>query len=268
VILLVTMIVFVQLGILRWGLTDLILILAVLIVHELGHLAAMKLLGYTDVRMFFIPLLGAAVSGRQQGAAGWKKAIVTLAGPLPGIALSILLFIVAIIRPQTWLLYTAWALLLINAFNLLPVLPLDGGRLIHEVIFSRRPGLDVAMGVFSALAFLIAGFALGNLFLKILGFFNLFFVPAKRARAKVTRRLRDHLRQFPPEQPQDIEAQTAIPDPVLQRLIDWIRQDISPKFKPADIAKMAQYIWDRIPYIHRGFPPQSCYWVCTVAAGL
>lgn len=39
------------------------LILVVIFIHELGHFAGMKLAGYRHVKMFFIPLLGAAVSG-------------------------------------------------------------------------------------------------------------------------------------------------------------------------------------------------------------
>src|ERR1700722_15845354 len=48
-----------------------------LALHELGHFAGMKFFGYRDVKMFFIPFLGAAVSGKQAaGIAPWKQAIV------------------------------------------------------------------------------------------------------------------------------------------------------------------------------------------------
>jgi len=35
--------------------------------------------------MFFVPLLGAAVMGRHYNVKGWQKAVVSLAGPVPGI---------------------------------------------------------------------------------------------------------------------------------------------------------------------------------------
>ena len=41
--------------------------------------------------MFFIPLFGAAVSGKSINISNAKKAIVSLAGPLPGIILGIVL---------------------------------------------------------------------------------------------------------------------------------------------------------------------------------
>ena len=53
-------------------------LLGVLLFHELGHYAGMRLFGYRDVRMFFIPFFGAAVSGRREGVAAWKEAIVLL----------------------------------------------------------------------------------------------------------------------------------------------------------------------------------------------
>lgn len=38
-------------------------------------------------------------------------------------------------------------LLTINSFNLLPLLPLDGGRILSQVLFSRRPILELVFGV-------------------------------------------------------------------------------------------------------------------------
>lgn len=38
-------------------------VIGVLLFHELGHYVAMRLFGYRDVRMFFVPFFGAAVSG-------------------------------------------------------------------------------------------------------------------------------------------------------------------------------------------------------------
>src|SRR5439155_1010311 len=52
----------------------------VLTFHELGHYLAMRWFGYRNLRMFFIPFLGAAVSGKHYNVAGWKKAVVALMG--------------------------------------------------------------------------------------------------------------------------------------------------------------------------------------------
>jgi len=50
----------------------------------------MKLFGYRDVQMFFIPMLGAAVSGVESNPSSVRKAIVSLLGPLPGIIIGII----------------------------------------------------------------------------------------------------------------------------------------------------------------------------------
>lgn len=60
----------------------------VLAVHEAGHFIAMKVFGYTDLKVFFIPLVGAAASGRKIDATPTQRALVSLMGPLPGIVLA------------------------------------------------------------------------------------------------------------------------------------------------------------------------------------
>jgi hypothetical protein len=60
-------------------------LLVVLLIHELGHFFAMKLFNYNNVKLFFIPLLGAYVSGKKTIISQRQMSIVILAGPLPGI---------------------------------------------------------------------------------------------------------------------------------------------------------------------------------------
>src|SRR5207245_5827433 len=55
-------------------------IIPILGFHELGHYLAMRWFGYRNLRMFFIPFFGAAVSGRHYNVPGWKKVIVAVAG--------------------------------------------------------------------------------------------------------------------------------------------------------------------------------------------
>jgi hypothetical protein len=49
------------------------ILVPVLFFHELGHYLAMRLFGYRNLRMFFIPFFGAAVTGKHYNIAGWKK---------------------------------------------------------------------------------------------------------------------------------------------------------------------------------------------------
>ena len=84
-LLLVSLFVFAGAGTRTWNWQRCALIIGILFVHELGHYAAMRWFKYRELRMFFIPFFGAAVTGRHFNVPGWKKAIVSLMGPLPGI---------------------------------------------------------------------------------------------------------------------------------------------------------------------------------------
>lgn len=120
----------------------LLLITIIVIIHELGHFLAMKLFGYKDLGMFFIPLLGAYVSGKKRDVSQKESAIILLAGPLPGIIIGIIFFylyqnnlageIAGIYYYHISLLFV-----LLNLFNLLPIYPLDGGQLLSRVFLNE-----------------------------------------------------------------------------------------------------------------------------------
>jgi len=131
-----------------WAVT----LVGILFLHELGHFAGMRWFGYQDVQMFFIPFMGAAVSGQPRAVAAWKDGVVTLLGPLPGIMLGLVLAIVNIRLGRQWVYQLADLMIGLNALNLLPVMPLDGGRLLHRTLFSRHIALEIAAGVLSIMA--------------------------------------------------------------------------------------------------------------------
>jgi Zn-dependent protease len=86
-ILLGSMVAFMVLGAANWSWKFTLWLVPVLFLHEAGHWVAMRLFKYRNLRMFFIPMFGAAVMGRHWNVPGWKKALVSLAGPLSGIIL-------------------------------------------------------------------------------------------------------------------------------------------------------------------------------------
>ena len=66
-------------------------LVSVLVIHELGHFLFMKKFGYTNVKMLFIPLMGAFVEGKKEEYHQKESLIVLLAGPIPGIILGLFL---------------------------------------------------------------------------------------------------------------------------------------------------------------------------------
>lgn len=116
-------------------------VVGVLVFHEAGHFVAMRVFGYENLKVFFIPFLGAAVSGRASKPGGWRAGVVSLAGPVPGLLLGIAL--VPFAPPGSLMRVVVVTLVYLNGINLLPFLPLDGGRLLNLVIFSRHRLLEL-----------------------------------------------------------------------------------------------------------------------------
>jgi len=105
----------------------------VVVFHELGHFTAMKIYKYKDLGIFFIPLLGAYVSGKKQEVSQKQSSIILLAGPVPGIFLGLILHFLSIQLDIEFLKNVAWIFIYLNVLNLLPVYPLDGGQLLHRL---------------------------------------------------------------------------------------------------------------------------------------
>ncbi len=123
--------------------TILLLITAIVMIHELGHFFAMKYFRYNDLGIFFIPLLGAYVSGTKREVSQKQSAIILLAGPLPGIIIGIGFYLFDLYMPEHYIMgisYSRIALLFIilNLINLLPIYPLDGGQLLNRVFLDEE----------------------------------------------------------------------------------------------------------------------------------
>ena len=63
----------------RQNWTLVLVLTGVVVFHEMGHFVAMKIYKYQDLGIFFIPLLGAYVSGKKQEVSQKQSAIILLA---------------------------------------------------------------------------------------------------------------------------------------------------------------------------------------------
>ena len=254
-LLVLSLVLFFQLGLLRWGAEAVGIILLVVFVHEAGHFAAMKFYGYRNIKMFFIPLIGAAVAGHEKNVASWKKAMVMLAGPVPGIWISILLFAVYFFYRQEMILKIGLMFLGLNVLNLLPIFPLDGGQFLNEVLFCRNRFVELIMHALAALSFLVFGFVTKSWFFKILGFINLAGLSYKYKLTKMAHQLKKDLETRRPELEEMIEqaGEEDVPRPILKRIIGWIYENMPGPTKPKVAATTALEIWKRV----RVHPPRA-----------
>jgi Zn-dependent protease len=120
-----------------------------ILIHELGHGAAIKRAGLEAGYPVFIPFLGAFISLKGQIREPLVEADIALAGPLAGAAAStacVALYFATHGRLWLALAHTGYFL---NLFNMTPVSPLDGGRAAR--VFSRQAwivGLAILAGLF------------------------------------------------------------------------------------------------------------------------
>lgn len=132
-----------------------------LFVHENGHVWAMRRAGMKIKGIYYIPLLGAAAVGDGYFPNRQSEAHIALMGPLWGLGLCVLTVVIWIYTLNPfWAAVTGW-MAIINLINLLPVNPLDGGRVLKSVVFSISTKLGIltviAIGVVSLIAFVKCG---------------------------------------------------------------------------------------------------------------
>jgi stage IV sporulation protein FB len=153
----------------------LLLITAIVMFHELGHFFAMKYFRYSDLGIFFIPLLGAYVSGTKREVSQKQSAIILLAGPLPGIIVGIVFYLLDENSSGLYLFDISFSriavlTIILNLINLFPVYPLDGGQLLNRVFLDEES--------FWSKLFVFLSAAVMCWFAWKLNFYALFIFPA------------------------------------------------------------------------------------------
>jgi len=245
-----SLLIFSQLGLFSFGLNGLIMIIIVLFVHETGHLLGMRLFGYRNVQMFFIPFFGAAVSGQKRDVAAYKEAIVSLLGPMPGIIIGCALMFMFAATGREYYSRLAAMFLLINVFNLLPFFPLDGGRFLHTVLFSRNRYLELGFKIFAALALVLVGYFLGAWLLLLLGLINLWSLktPFKLAKMAMEVRQSEKYRALSGViDGKNIDSET-IPQHIGIVIIDKVFEYFPPPLDIRAIAAYTKQIWEKISF--------------------
>jgi len=137
-----------------WELKFIVISTIVLFIHEMGHLLAMKYFGYGNVNMLFIPLLGALVSGEKRNLPYRQEVIVLLAGPVPGIIIGMILWAYPIDFLYGYKKDFANLFIILNLFNMLPLYPLDGGRIMGKLFTQGKNVVEIFFYSLSALALL------------------------------------------------------------------------------------------------------------------
>jgi Zn-dependent protease len=136
-------------------------------VHEMGHVIALRREGIKASTPMFIPFMGAAIFTKSLGDNALAEARVGLAGPILGTVGAAAVAVVGELTGSSLLIALAYFGFFLNLFNLLPVVPLDGGR----AAAAMSPWMWFGgFGVLVALAFLDPGNPILLIILLFAGF--------------------------------------------------------------------------------------------------
>jgi len=108
-------------------------LVVLLFVHEMGHVFEARHQGLPVSAPMFIPFLGALITLKEMPHDAWREARVGIAGPLLGSAGAAVIYLAGLAYDSQHLKALAFLGFFINLFNLLPVSPLDGGRIVAAI---------------------------------------------------------------------------------------------------------------------------------------
>jgi putative peptide zinc metalloprotease protein len=159
-------------------------------VHELGHVWAMRKTGMPTPGFYFVPFFGGAAIG-ERAISERQDVFITGMGPSWGL--------LAVLPPALLYFGTGspfWATLcgfigLITLFNLLPIYPLDGGRLTNSIAASLAPGLQILALIVAGtlvLALMVYAHFYFIAFLFAIGAFEIYREQRKIAKGEIARK--------------------------------------------------------------------------------
>ena len=125
-------------------------LIGLIFIHEMGHWLEAKRQGLPVSAPLFIPFLGASIFLKEHPESAWREFQLAIAGPLLGSLGALGVWAVAEVDDSNKLRAIAFLGFFINLFNLLPVVPLDGGRIVAAI----HPALWI-LGLVGLLALVI-----------------------------------------------------------------------------------------------------------------
>lgn len=102
-------------------------------VHELGHALVMRQQGIHAGAPVFIPFVGAVIAMKSLPRNAWVEALVAIGGPISGGLAALACLVAASLSGSLFWYALASSGFLINLFNLMPISPLDGGRIVGVI---------------------------------------------------------------------------------------------------------------------------------------
>lgn len=138
-----------------------------LVFHEYGHVRAMKHFGMKTKGIYLIPFVGGLALGDDKINTRWQDVVISIMGPTFGLLMSLICFGLYLLTGEMFFAGLSALNALLNLFNMLPVLPLDGGHILKSICFSMNSLLGLALCGLAAVAGIWFSYQFG---LALLGF--------------------------------------------------------------------------------------------------
>src|ERR1700716_4024531 len=122
-------------------------LVAMILVHEMGHVVEIRRQGMKATAPIFIPFLGAAIFQRSHPTDALKQAQVGIAGPIAGTIGATAAFLLYGTTHEPVFLLAAWIGFYINLFNMIPIWMLDGSWILGAVSPYFQVGALVLIGL-------------------------------------------------------------------------------------------------------------------------
>ena len=142
-----------------------------LFIHEWAHVFAINFMGAKVEKVGFFPLGMVAKARKLETLHSWERYVIFIAGPFANLAIALWAFLISHISyvGVSWLDNLAFYNAVLGIFNLMPVLPLDGGRIMHQFLsnkvgFLRTNRFMIRLGIFISYFFILLGIVQAVLF--------------------------------------------------------------------------------------------------------
>ncbi|NRF60709.1 site-2 protease family protein [Vibrio coralliilyticus] len=142
-------------------------LIACLVFHEYGHVKAMKYFGMKTKGIYLVPFLGGLALSDEKINTRWQDVVISIMGPMFGFVLSLILVVLYWITGEMFFAGLAVFNAFLNLFNLLPILPLDGGHVLKSISFSMNSLMGITLCTAAALGGVALSYSLG---LTLFGF--------------------------------------------------------------------------------------------------
>ncbi|MCL1139952.1 site-2 protease family protein [Shewanella pneumatophori] len=142
-------------------------LIACLVFHEYGHIRAMKYFGMKTKGIYLIPFMGGLALSDEKINTRWQDVVISIMGPTFGLFMSLASLIAYWVTGNIFFAGLATFNALLNLFNLLPILPLDGGHILKSISFSMNSVMGLIACILGAAVGVYISYSLG---LALLGF--------------------------------------------------------------------------------------------------